>query len=121
MVSVIAPVFAVRFSPQVFVFSISLGRILVDHVKFADTFIAETFSVYAACYKTSATESLKLYHIYFWSYIVLLHFSLLLFGSYLITIFFPFTTYIPLGNPSRLQLRRTICPFMLNTPSMPRL
>ena len=119
MVSVIAPITAVRFSPQVFVFGSCL--LLVYHIKVADAFLVETFSVYAACYKTSAAESLKLYHIYFWSYIVLLHFSLLLFGSYLITIFFPFTTYIPFGNPSRLQLRRTICPFMLNTPSMPRL
>lgn len=38
MVSVIAPLTAVRLSPQVFVFSISLGRIPVDHIKFADTF-----------------------------------------------------------------------------------
>lgn len=42
MVSVIAPLTAVRFSPQVFVFIISLGRIPVDHIKFADTFTLGT-------------------------------------------------------------------------------
>lgn len=120
MVSVIAPLIAVRFSPQAFVFSISLGRIPVDHIKFADTFIVETSSMYTGDIQAFAAESLELYHFNFWSYIVL-HFSLLLFGVYLIIIFFPFTTYIPFDNPSRLQLRRTLCPFMLNTPSMPRL
>lgn len=114
MVSVIAPLIA---SPQVFV----LGIILVEYAKAADTFSIGTFFVYARRYDASVAEGLKLYHIYLWSYIILLHFSLLLFGFYLIIIFFPFTTYIPFGNPSRLQLRRTICPFMLNTPSMPRL
>ena len=71
MVSVIAP-FVARLSPQAFVFGSCL--LLVYHIKVADAFLVETFSVYAACYKTSATEGLKLYHIYFWSYIVLLHF-----------------------------------------------
>lgn len=113
MVSVIAPLTAV--SPQFFV--VSLGILLVDYIKVADTFSLEVCFMYAGDIQAFVAESLELYLIYFWSYIVLLHFSLL----YLIIIFFPFTTYIPFGNPSRLQLRRTICPFMLNTPSMPRL
>ena len=72
MVSVIAPLIAVRLSPQVFVFS--LGRILVDHTKVADTFLGTSFE-YARRYDVSVAESLELYHIYFWSYIVLLHFA----------------------------------------------
>lgn len=71
MVSVFAPITA---SPQVFV--ISLGRILVDHIKLADTFSLGTFLEYARRYEASAAEkSLGLYHINFWSYIVLLHFA----------------------------------------------
>ena len=42
MVSVFAPLIAVRFSPQAFVFS--LGRLLVFHVKVADTFSLFCFS-----------------------------------------------------------------------------
>ena len=75
MVSVIAPITAVRLSPQVFVFSISLGRILVDHPKVADTFSLGTFFEYGPLSEASAAEDLELYHIYFWSYIVLLHFA----------------------------------------------
>ena len=75
MVSVIAPVTAVRFSPQVFVFSLSLGRILVDHIKLADSFSIGTSFEYARRYDASVAEILGLYHIYFWSYIVLLHFA----------------------------------------------
>ena len=73
MVSVIAPLIDVRFSPQVFVFS--LGRILVDHIKVADTFSIGTSFEYARRYDASVAEVLGLYHIYFWSYIVLLHFA----------------------------------------------
>lgn len=43
MVSVFAPLIAVRFSPQAFVFS--LGRLLVFHVKVADTFSLFCFSL----------------------------------------------------------------------------
>ena len=74
MVSVIAPHTAVRLSPQVFVFS--LGLILVDHIKFADTVSPfNTSFEYARRYDASVAEVLGLYHIYFWSYIVLLHFA----------------------------------------------
>ena len=73
MVSVIAPHTAVRLSPQVFVFS--LGLILVDHIKVADTFSIGTSFEYARRYDASVAEVLGLYHIYFWSYIVLLHFA----------------------------------------------
>ena len=73
MVSVIAPIIAVRLSPQVFVFS--LGRILVDHIKFADTFSLEVCSMYAGDIQAFVAESLELYHFNFWSYIVLLHFA----------------------------------------------
>ena len=66
MVSVFAPVTAVRFSPQAFVVITTLGRILVDHIKVVDTFSIGT--VYARHYE--ATEKrLGLYHINFWSYI----------------------------------------------------
>ena len=74
MVSVIAPLTEVRFSPQAFVFS--LGLILVDHIKLADTVSPfNTSFEYAGCCHASAAEVLGLYHIYFWSYIVLLHFA----------------------------------------------
>ena len=76
MVSVIAPLTEVRFSPQVFVFSLGLGLILVDHIKFADTVSPfNTSFEYARRYDASVAEVLGLYHIYFWSYIVLLHFA----------------------------------------------
>ena len=65
MVSVIAPITAVRLSPQAFVFSISLGRILVDHIKFADTFSLEVCSMYAGDIQAFVAESLELYHINF--------------------------------------------------------
>ena len=74
MVSVIAPVTAVRLSPQVFVFS-TLGILLVDYPKVADTFSLEVCSMYAGVFHAFAAEDLELYHIYFWSYIVLLHFA----------------------------------------------
>ena len=61
MVSVIAPITAVRLSPQVFV--VSLGRILVDHIKFADTFFVETFSMYAGDIQAFVAESRELYHL----------------------------------------------------------
>lgn len=74
MVSVIAPLTAVRFSPQAFVFS--LGRLLVFHLKVADTFSLGTSFEYARRYDASVAErSLELYHINFWSYIVLLYFA----------------------------------------------
>ena len=71
--SVIAPLTAVRLSPQVFV--VSLGRLLVFHVKVADTFSLEVCSMYAGDIQAFAAESLELYLINFWSYIVLLHFA----------------------------------------------
>ena len=73
MVSVIAPLIAVRLSPQVFV-SI-LGILLVDYLKVADTFSREVCSMYAGDIHASVAESLELYLINFWSYIVLLHFA----------------------------------------------
>ena len=76
MVSVIAPIIAVRLSPQAFVFFSSLGILLVDYVKVADTFSLGTSFEYARRYDTSVAEkSLELFHINFWSYIVLLHFA----------------------------------------------
>ena len=75
MVSVIAPLIAVRISPQVFVFISSLGILLVDYIKVADTFSREVCSMYAGDIPAFAAESLELYHINFWSYIVLLHFA----------------------------------------------
>ena len=53
MVSVFAPLIAVRFSPQAFVFS--LGRLLVFHVKVADTFSLFCFSfvVLLSCFFAS--------------------------------------------------------------------
>ena len=63
MVSVIAPLIA---SPQVFV----LGILLVDYLKVADTFSLGTSFEYARRYDVSAAESLELYHIYLWSYII---------------------------------------------------
>ena len=75
MVSVIAPITAVRLSPQVFVFSILLGILLVDYTKVADTFSLEVCSMYAGDIQVFVAESLELYHINFWSYIVLLHFA----------------------------------------------
>ena len=74
MVSVIAPITAVRLSPQAFVFS-TLGILLVDYPKVADTFSRDTSFVYARRYEVSVAESLELYHLNFWSYIVLLHFA----------------------------------------------
>ena len=71
MVSVIAPIIAV--SPQVFVFS--LGRLLVFHLKVADTFSRGTSFEYGRRSEASVAESLELYHLNFWSYIVLLHFA----------------------------------------------
>ena len=65
MVSVIAPITAV--SPQFFVFS--LGILLVDYIKVADTFSLEVCFMYAGGIHVSAAESLELYHINFWSYI----------------------------------------------------
>lgn len=63
MVSVIAPLIAVRLSPQVFV-SI-LGILLVDYLKVADTFSRGTSSEYARLYDGFVAESLELYLIYF--------------------------------------------------------
>ena len=53
MVSVIAPLIAVRFSPQAFVFS--LGRLLVFHVKVSDTFslFCISFVVLLSCFFAS--------------------------------------------------------------------
>ena len=74
MVSVIAPIIAVRFSPQLLEV-ITLGLILVDYLKVADTFSLDTSFEYARRYDVSVAESLELYHLNFWSYIVLLHFA----------------------------------------------
>ena len=49
--------------------------ILVDYLKVADTFSLDTSSEYARLYEAVAEKSLELYHINFWSYIVLLHFA----------------------------------------------
>ena len=65
--SVIAPIATVRFSPQVFVLSL----IFTEHLKSVDTLTIE--ALHAANVRAAA-ERLELYHIYFWSYIVLLHF-----------------------------------------------
>lgn len=71
MVSVIAPIIAVRLSPQASVFS-TLGILLVDHLKVVDTFSRGTSFVYARRYDAFVAESLELYLFNFWSYIVLL-------------------------------------------------
>ena len=63
MVSVIAPLIAVRLSPQVFV--VSLGRLLVFHLKVADTFSLDTSFEYARLSDASAAESLELHHFNF--------------------------------------------------------
>ena len=69
--SVIAPIATVRFSPQVFVSF--LGISLTRNPKSVDTPTIECLPMYAANIKASA-ESIELYHINFWRYIVLLHF-----------------------------------------------
>ena len=69
LASIVAPLVAVGFSPQILVRAISLGHLFVHHLKAAYTFTLETSFIHARHLETAA-ESLNTHHIYLWTYLL---------------------------------------------------